>query len=414
MKPLRRLLDRVGKPFHPGGRLARFFPLYEAADTFFYSPAKVSTTGAHVRDALDLKRMMMLVIIAALPCVLMAMFNTGLQANLALDPAKAALLVGWRHEVIALLGTGYSPHSLLANGVHGALYFLPLYAVTMAVGISWEVLFAVVRKLEVNEGFFVTGLLFPLICPPDTPLWQAALAISFGVVLGKEVFGGTGMNFINPALAARAFLFFAYPASISGDAVWTAIPAAAAQDGFSGATVLSQLRQMTGPFAEQPFAQAPALWTAFIGFEPGSMGETSALACLIGAVVLIVTGIGSWRIMAGVTLGTVLMATLLNVIGSTGNPYYAVPFWWHMVAGGWAFATVFMATDPVTAPFANAGRWIYGLLIGVMIVVIRVFNPAYPESVMLVILFMNVVAPFIDYLLVQANLRRGARRRAQT
>lgn len=410
MKPLRRLLDRVGKPFHPGGRLARLFPLYEAIDTLFYSPAKVTQTGAHVRDALDLKRMMMLVLIAALPCVYMAMFNTGLQANLALDPDKAALLGGWRHAVIALLGVGYSPHSWLANVVHGALYFLPLYAVTMVVGISWELLFSVVRKLEVNEGFFVTGLLFPLICPPDTPLWQAALAISFGVVLGKEVFGGTGMNFINPALAARAFLFFAYPASMSGDAVWVAMPASAAWDGYTGATVLAQMRQMSGSFADLQLSW----WNAFIGFEPGSMGETSALACLIGAVVLIVTGIGSWRIMAGVTLGTVLMAWLLNAIGSVDNPYYAVPFWWHMVAGGWAFATVFMATDPVTAPFANAGRWIYGLLIGVMIVVIRVFNPAYPESVMLVILFMNVVAPFIDYLLVQANLRRGARRRAQT
>lgn len=410
MKLLRQLLDRVGKPFQPGGRLERFFPLYEAADTFFYSPASVTQGGPHVRDALDLKRMMMLVIIAALPCVFMAMFNTGLQANLALDPAKVALLTGWRHTVIAALGVGYSPDSFTANVVHGALYFLPLYAVTMAVGIAWEVTFAVVRKLEVNEGFFVTGLLFPLICPPDTPLWQAGLAISFGVVLAKEVFGGTGMNFINPALAARAFLFFAYPASISGDEVWTAIPAAATQDGFSGATLLAQVRLADLPFA----AQGHSLWTAFIGLEPGSMGETSALACLIGAVVLIVTGIGSWRIMAGVSLGTIAMASLLNAIGSATNPFMAIPFWWHMVAGGWAFATVFMATDPVTAPFANAGRWIYGLLIGALIVVIRVFNPAYPESVMLVILFMNVVAPFIDYLLVRANLRRRSKRRAQT
>jgi Na+-transporting NADH:ubiquinone oxidoreductase subunit B len=414
MRKLRQLLDQVGKPFHPGGKLERLYPLYEAADTFFFAPGKVTRTGAHVRDALDLKRMMILVVIACLPCVLMAMYNTGLQANLALDPAKAGQLTGWRHALIALLGTGYAPGSLLANVVHGALYFLPLYAVTMVVGLTWEVGFAIVRKLEVNEGFFVTGLLFPLILPPDTPLWQAALAISFGVVLGKEVFGGTGMNFINPALAARAFLFFAYPASMSGDAVWTAIPAGAAQDGFSGATLLAQMRQMTGPFADQPFAQPASLWHAFVGLEPGSMGETSALACAIGALVLIATGIGSWRTMAGVALGTIGMASLLNGIGSATNPYYAVPFWWHMVAGGWAFGTVFMATDPVTSPFSNTGRWIYGLLIGVMIVVIRVFNPAYPESVMLVILFMNVVAPFIDYLLVQANLRRRGKRRAQT
>jgi Na+-transporting NADH:ubiquinone oxidoreductase subunit B len=410
MRRLRQLLDRVGKPFHAGGKLERFFPLYEAADTFFFVPDKVTRTGAHVRDALDLKRMMMLVVIACLPCVLMAMYNTGLQANLALDPAKAAQLAGWRHDLIGLLGSGYSPASGVANLVHGALYFLPLYAVTMVVGIGWEVGFAIVRKLEVNEGFFVTGLLFPLICPPDTPLWQAALAISFGVVLGKEVFGGTGMNFVNPALAARAFLFFAYPASMSGDDVWTVIPAGATHDGFSGATLLAQMRQMTTPFADQHYS----LWNAFVGFEPGSMGETSALACAIGALVLIVTGIGSWRTMAGVALGTVAMASLLNAIGSATHPYFAVPFWWHMVAGGWAFGTVFMATDPVTSPFSDTGRWIYGLLIGVMIVVIRVFNPAYPESVMLVILFMNVVAPFIDYLLVQSNLRRRARHRAQT
>lgn len=410
MKALRALLDRIGKPFHPGGRLERFFPLYEAADTFFYTPAKVTTTGAHVRDAMDLKRMMILVVIACMPCVFMAMFNTGLQANLALDPAKAGQLEGWRHDLIGLLGTGYSPGSLLANVTHGALYFLPLYAVTMVVGIGWEVGFAIVRRMEVNEGFFVTGLLFPLICPPATPLWQAALAISFGVVLGKEVFGGTGMNFINPALAARAFLFFAYPASMSGDAVWTALPATAAHDGFSGATLLSQLRQMSTPFA----ALDLNFWNALVGLEPGSLGETSALACLAGAVILVATGVGSWRIMAAVALGTVAMASLFNAVGSATNPYYAVPFWWHMVAGGWAFATVFMATDPVTAPFSNAGRWAYGLMIGALIVLIRVLNPAYPESVMLVILFMNVVAPFIDYLVVQANLRRRARRRAQT
>ena len=410
MKALRALLDRVGRPFHPGGRLQRWFPLYEAMDTFFYSPAKVTTTGAHVRDAMDLKRMMILVVIAAMPCVLMAIYNTGLQANLALDPAKVALLQGWRHDVIGWLGTGYSPASALANSVHGALYFLPLYAVTMVVGIGWEVGFAVVRKLEVNEGFFVTGLLFPLICPPATPLWQAALAISFGVVLAKEVFGGTGMNFINPALAARAFLFFAYPAGMSGDAAWTAVPAGAAADGFSGATVLSQFRQLVPPGSHQDLSW----WIAFGGLEPGSMGETSALACLLGAVLLVATGVGSWRTMAGVALGTVGMATLFNAVGPATNPYYAVPFWWHMVAGGWAFATVFMATDPVTSPFSDTGRWIYGLMIGALIVLIRVVNPAYPESVMLVILFMNVVAPLIDHVLIRANARRRARRRAQT
>lgn len=402
MRALRAFLDRQAHHFEKGGRFEKLYPLWEAADTFFYTPGSVARSGSHVRDAIDLKRMMMMVVIAALPCVFMAMLNTGLQANLAIDPAKAAALEGWRHDVIRALGVGYSPHSPLANLTHGALYFLPLYIVTMVVGLTWEVLFAVVRKIEVNEGFFVTGILFPLILPPTTPLWQAALGISFGVVIAKELFGGTGMNFINPALAARAFLFFAYPAEISGDKVWTAVPDGAAVDGFSGATLLGQMRVMTGPFAEQGYSW----WSAFVGFEAGSMGETSALACAIGAVLLLVTRIASWRIMLGVTLGTIAMASLLNGIGSQTNPWFGVPFWWHMVLGGWAFATVFMATDPVTSPFSERGKWVYGLLIGALIVLIRVVNPAYPESAMLVILFMNVMAPVIDYGFVQANIRR--------
>jgi len=409
VKALRQALDRIAPNFEKGGRFERFYPLWEAADTFFYTPPQVTRGAAHVRDAMDLKRMMTLVVIAALPCVLMAMFNTGLQANLAIDPAKAAGLEGWRYDVIRLLGVGFSPQSGLANFVHGALYFLPLYILTMVVGLSWEVLFAVVRKVEVNEGFFVTGLLFPLILPPSTPLWQAAIGISFGVVLAKEVFGGTGMNFVNPALAARAFLFFAYPAEISGDRVWTAVSPGAAIDGFSGATLLSQVRQMSTPFDQAGFSW----WTAFIGLEPGSMGETSALACLIGALLIAITGVGSWRIMVAVALGTVGMASLFNAIGSTTNAWYAVPFWWHMVLGGWAFGTAFMATDPVTAPFSNAGRWVYGILIGAFIVLIRVLNPAYPESVMLVILFMNVIAPLIDHVFVRANVRRRQRRLQQ-
>ncbi len=407
MRPLRAWLDRQARHFEKGGRLEKLYPLWEAADTFFYTPASVARGSSHVRDAIDLKRMMMAVVIAALPCVLMAMVNTGLQANLAIDPAKSASLEGWRHDVIRLLGVGYAPSSPIANFTHGALYFLPLYVVTMVVGLGWEVLFAIVRKVEVNEGFFVTGLLFPLILPPTTPLWQAALGISFGVVLAKEVFGGTGMNFINPALAARAFLFFAYPAEISGDKVWTAVPAQAAVDGFSGATLLGQMRVMSGPFEAQGFSW----WNAFVGWEPGSMGETSALACLIGAAIIVVTKVGSWRTMAGVAIGTVAMAGLLNAIGSSTNPWFGVPFWWHMVLGGWAFGTVFMATDPVTSPFSERGKWVYGILIGLLIVLIRVTNPAYPESVMLVILFMNVMAPVIDYGFVQANIRRRLARR---
>ncbi|MDL1859665.1 NADH:ubiquinone reductase (Na(+)-transporting) subunit B [Betaproteobacteria bacterium PRO7] len=402
MRVLRAALDRQARHFEKGGKLEKFYPLWEAIDTFFYTPASVTRTGAHVRDALDLKRMMILVVVAAIPCALMAMYNTGLQANLALDPAKTAALDGWRHELIRLLGVGYSPASALANFVHGALYFLPLYIVTMAVGLAWEVTFSIVRRLEVNEGFFVTGILYVLILPPTTPLWQAALGISFGVVLAKEVFGGTGMNFINPALAARAFLFFAYPAEISGDKVWTAVPEGAAVDGFSGATLLAQMRVMTGSFEDAGFSW----WNAFVGLEPGSMGETSALACLAGAVLLLVTKIASWRTMAGVALGTIATALVFNAIGSATNPWFGVPFWWHMVLGGWAFGTVFMATDPVTSPFSESGKWVYGVLIGTLVVLIRIVNPAYPESMMLVILFMNVMAPVIDHGFVRADVRR--------
>jgi len=408
MRWLRQQLDRVAPTFEKGGKLHRWHPLWEAMDTFFYAPSSVTTTGSHVRDAIDLKRMMMTVVIAALPCVFMAMLNTGLQANLGIDPSKAGDLEGWRHVVIRALGVGYSPSSAIANLVHGALYFLPLYIVTMVVGLSWEVMFAIVRKVEVNEGFFVTGILFPLILPPTTPLWQAALGISFGVVLAKEVFGGTGMNFINPALAARAFLFFAYPAQISGDKVWSAVPAGAAVDGYSGATLLGQMRVMTQPFEQAGYSW----WNAFLGFEPGSMGETSALACLIGAIIIAVTKVGSWRTMSAVALGTVAMSLAFNAIGSSTNPWFAVPFWWHMVLGGWAFGTAFMATDPVTACVTNPGRWIFGILVGALTVVIRVVNVAFPEGIMLAILFANIFAPTIDHFVMRANITRRLRRSA--
>ncbi len=406
MDRLRRALDRYARHFEQGGRLERLRALYEATDTFLYTPPDVTLTSAHVRDALDLKRMMIVVVVALMPCTLMAMYNTGLQANLAYDPAAIAHLTGWRHAVIRLLGAGYSPDSVLDCFVQGALYFLPLYIVTMVAGGTWEVLFATVRKHEINEGFLVTGLIFPLILPPTTPLWQAALAISWGVVLAKEVFGGTGMNILNPALVARAFLYYAYTQDITGDKVWVVAQAPYTIDAYSGATILTQVQQQVGPFVPA----AHSWWNAFIGLEPGSMGETSALACLIGAVLLIYTRVASWRTMAGVVLGTVLAAELFNWIGSATSAGFAMPFWWHMVTGGWAFGTAFMVTDPVTSAFTKRGKWIFGFMVGALVVVIRVTNPAFPEAMMLVILFMNVFAPLIDYYVIKGNIRRRLRR----
>jgi Na+-transporting NADH:ubiquinone oxidoreductase subunit B len=283
----------------------------------------------------------------------------------------------------------------------GAIFFLPIYATVFIVGGFWEVLFATIRKHEINEGFFVTSILFALIVPPTLPLWQAALGITFGVVVAKEVFGGTGKNFMNPALAGRAFLFFAYPANISGDMVWTAV------DGYSGATALSQWA--TGGVAglTNSITGAPLTWMdAFIGNMPGSVGEVSTLALIIGGLVIVFARIASWRIIAGVMIGMVLTSLLFNAIGSETNPMFAMPWYWHLVLGGFAIGMLFMATDPVSASFTNVGKWWYGALIGVMCVLIRVVNPAYPEGMMLAILFANLFAPIFDYFVVQANIKR--------
>ena len=303
-----------------------------------------------------------------------------------------------RGTILASLGLALDPNSCLSNFVHGALYFIPIFLVTNIVGGFWEALFATIRKHEINEGFLVTGMLFPLILPPTIPLWQVAIGISFGVVIGKEVFGGTGKNFLNPALTARAFLFFAYPGEISGDAVWTAV------DGFTGATALGQAAQ--GGAA----AITVTMKDAFLGFIPGSMGETSTLACLIGAIVLIGSGIGSWRIMLSSVLSLIVFSTLLNLIGSDTNPMFALSPAWHLVLGGFAFGTVFMATDPVSATMTQTGKWFYGALIGFMVVLIRVINPAFPEGTMLAILFGNVFAPLIDYFVMQSNINRRKRK----
>nr|WP_314539595.1 NADH:ubiquinone reductase (Na(+)-transporting) subunit B [uncultured Ottowia sp.] len=400
---LRSLLDRLAPHFEEGGRLHRWFALYEATDTFLYRPGSVTRSTAHVRDCLDLKRMMILVWLCTFPAMFFGMWNVGYQANLAfaVQPDLLAAQTGWRFEVLRHLA-GFDPSSVWHNLLGGALWFVPIYAVTFAVGGFWEVLFATIRRHEVNEGFFVTSVLFALTLPPTIPLWLVALGISFGVVLGKEVFGGTGKNFINPALAGRAFLFFAYPAFISGDAVWNVV------DGYAGATALSQAA--AGGVQALP-AHGLSWMDAFLGFMPGSVGETSTLAILLGGGALLVMRIAAWRIVAGVMLGMVALSTLFNWIGSASNPMFAMPWYWHLVLGGYAFGMMFMATDPVSAAMTNAGKWAFGILIGVMVVMIRVINPAFPEGMMLAILFGNLFAPLIDYFVMQANIKRRAARR---
>ena len=401
---LRQLLDRIAVHVAPGSRHHRWFALFEAIDTFFYRPPSVTKTSAHVRDGLDLKRIMIMTWMCALPAMFFGMWNIGFQANqaFAADPALLAAQEGWRQSLIGLVA-GFDAQSFWDNIVHGAVWFLPIYAVTFLVGIFWEVLFAGVRGHEVNEGFFVTSILFALTLPPSIPLWQVALGITFGVVIGKEVFGGTGKNFLNPALTGRAFLYFAYPAQASGDAVWTVV------DGLTGATPLGVAAQsgvaglLAGGYS----------WSAaFFGLIPGSVGETSTLIILLGGGVLIASGIASWRIVLGVFLGMLATSWLFNAIGSASNPMFAMPWYWHLVVGGFAFGMIFMATDPVSASMTNTGKWIFGALIGVMTVLIRVVNPAFPEGIMLAILFANLCAPLIDYAVMRANIRRREKRHA--
>ena len=402
MKVLRDLLDQAEPLFHKGGRLEKLYALYEAADTFLYTPGRVTDGPTHVRDGIDLKRTMITVVAALVPCIFMAMWNTGYQVNLAMQQMEAATTGEWRGIIIDILGIGYNPNNALANIFHGFLYFFPVFLVCNMVGGLWEGLFALVRKHEINEGFLVTGMLFPLTLPATIPLWQVAIGISFGVVLGKEVFGGTGKNFLNPALTGRAFLYFAYPVEITGDAVWVAV------DGFTYATPL-------GAAAADGMAAVTGAvtWTqAFLGTIPGSMGETSTLACLIGAAILIATRVGSWQIIVSMTAATVVCAELLYAIGSDTNPMFQMDAAWHLVLGGYAFGCVYMATDPVSATMTPTGRWVYGALIGFMTVLIRVINPAFPEGVMLAILFGNVFAPVIDHVVVQANIKRRLARTA--
>lgn len=390
MKFVRNILEKNEHHFVKGGRFERLFPLWEAMETLILSPAKVTREGPHVRDGLDSKRFMTIVIIALIPCLLVGAFNVGYQSALANQlPTDDVLALFWK----------------------GFLVILPIIIVTYAVGLFWEISFAIIRKHEINEGFFVTGMLFPLILPPTIPLWQVAVGISFGVVIGKEVFGGTGMNILNPALTARAFLYFSYPAQISGDKVWIF----SQPDGFSGATPLGvaslaekgsdAVSHLTDTVAHFDF------WHMFVGLIPGSIGETSTLACLIGAFILIFTGVGSWRIILSVITGAMATSTVLQLIPGANLPgILSLPCHYHLVMGGLMFGAVYMATDPVSATRTNLGKYFYGFLIGMLTILIRLWNPAYPEGIMLAILFMNVFAPLIDHYIVRANVRRRLKR----
>jgi len=393
---LKHFLEQIEPQFEKGGKYEKWYALYEAAATILYTPGLVNKTGTHVRDSIDLKRIMIFVWLMLFPAMFFGMFNVGHQAVSALQGGFGTPDT-WQVGLFHALGGTLSADSGWGSKMwYGACWFLPIYATVFIVGGFWEVLFASVRKHEVNEGFFVTSILFALVLPATIPLWQAALGITFGVVVAKEVFGGTGRNFLNPALAGRAFLFFAYPAQISGDKVWTVA------DGYAGATYLSQAAG--GQITDWSFNAQ--WWDAFYDFIPGSVGETSFLALMIGGLALIYFRIASWRIVAGVMAGTMVFSTLFNLIGSETNAMFAMPWYWHIVLGGFAIGMFFMATDPVSASFTDKGKWAYGILIGFMVVMIRVVNPAYPEGMMLAILFANLFAPLFDYMVAQANIKR--------
>lgn len=384
MKPVRNFLDKVKPNFEKGGKLEKFYPAFNAFETFLFVPEHTAPrNGAHIRDAIDLKRTMILVVLSLVPCLLFGIWNVGYQHYKALGMFDA---------------------SFLDNFIFGARKVLPIVVVSYVTGLTVEFIFAIIRKHTINEGFLVSGMLIPLVMPVDVPLWMVAVSTIFAVIIGKEVFGGTGMNILNPALTARAFLFFAYPTKMSGDEVWVNTSLEKGQslvDGYSGATPL-------GDAAAGAADKIPGIQESFLGLIPGSIGETSTLACLLGAAVLLYTGIGSWRIMLSVFIGGFVMASIFNLFGL--NTLMQITPIHHLVLGGFAFGAVFMATDPVTAAHTNTGKYIYGFLIGFFAIMLRVFNPAYPEGMMLAILFMNVMAPLIDHYVVQANIKKRLKR----
>ena len=395
MKFLRNYINKIRPNFEKGGKLEKLYSAFEAIESFLYVPNKVTVKGSHIRDNIDMKRSLIVVILAMVPAILFGMWNTGYYHFLA-------------------LGEKYGETFFLTDALlKGFLKVLPIIIVSYVVGLTIEIVFAQIRRHEVNEGYFVTGMLIPLIVPVDTPLWMVAVATAFAVIIGKEVFGGTGMNIWNPALLTRAFLFFAYPSKMSGDKVWISglLKGDGIIDGFSGATVLAQAAEGKTEFVDG-IGEKITVMDMFFGFIPGSIGETSTLAILIGAFILIYTGIGSWKIMLSGTIGGFLMAYLLNLLVPVfpENAYLALPAFEHLLLGGFAFGIVFMATDPVTAAQTEKGKWIYGFLVGFLAILIRVLNPAYPEGVMLAILLMNTFAPLIDHYVVEGNIKRRLKR----
>lgn len=387
MNFLRKKVDRIKPHFEKGGKFHFLHSTFDAFETFLFVPDKVTKKGSHIRDAIDMKRTMSIVLIALIPAVLFAIYNTGLQ-----------------HFIATGKETDFVPVFL-----YGLSKILPLIIVVYAVGLGLEFLFAQIRGHEVNEGMLVTGMLIPIIVPADIPLWMVALATAFAVVIGKEVFGGTGMNILNPALTARAFLFFSYPSWMSGDYVYISglVKGEGVIDGFSGATPLAQAVLGSKEFVNG-LGEPITRWDLFIGTMPGIPGETSALAILLGAIILLATGVGSWRIMLSTLIGGIAMALTFNIFAI--NPFMEVPWYDHLMLGGFAFGLVFMATDPVTAAQTNTGKYIYGFLIGLLAILIRVVNPAYPEGMMLAILLMNVFAPLIDHYVVRANIKNRMKR----
>ena len=383
MKLFKNILNSVKPHFEKGGKLEKLYPAYDAFETFLFVPDHTSHNGAHMRDAIDLKRTRFTVVLALIPALIFGMWNTGYQHFLAL---------------------GITEPDCIESLIYGATKVLPMIAVSYGVGLGIEFAFAISRGHSVNEGYLVTGLLIPMIMPADLPLWMLAIAVVFAVVIGKEVFGGTGMNILNPALTARAFLFFAYPTMMSGDKVWISLGGEQAVDGFSGATPLANA-------IEGGVNAIPSIMESFIGIIPGSIAETSGVAILIGAVLLLISGIASWRVMIGMFLGGYTMGLIFNGFAdSADNLYMAVPAIHQIVMGGFLFGMVFMATDPVSAAQTNKGKWIYGFLTGLLCILIRVVNPAYPEGVMMAILFMNVMAPLVDHYVVSANINRRMKR----